>query len=156
LSVVDAFADLILSDDFAVFALVLLAFVRRFPDGAGNSDAAHRLRRGGAVRSGRRLALGRDVALDLAADFADALSAVVFGGELVSYVVRPAVVSALVFGLALLGIAVDFEGAVDIPASTITSGTLDVLEPHILFVRRVAVAAHASLLRRYIQNYGYE
>jgi len=100
--------------------------------------------------------LGRDVALNLAADFADALSAVVFGGELVSYVVRPAVVCALVFGLALLGIAVDFEGAVDIPAGTITSGTLDVLEPHILFVRRVAVAAHASLLRRYIQNYGYE
>lgn len=38
--VVDAFADLILSLNFSIDASVLLALVRRFPDGAGHSKRA--------------------------------------------------------------------------------------------------------------------
>ena len=64
LPVVDAFADLVLRDDLAVLASVLLALVRRIPDGAGHSDGAESL---GSVanRRRRRLALLRNVALHL-------------------------------------------------------------------------------------------
>jgi len=55
LSVVDAFADLVLRDDFSVDASVFLAFVRRFPLGAGHADAAESAgHRGVAIRSRSR------------------------------------------------------------------------------------------------------
>lgn len=81
LSIVDAFADLVLRDDFAVLAFVLLALVGGFPDGAGHSHAAQRSRhRRVAIRgrSGSSLALVIQVTLDLASNFADTVAAVVF------------------------------------------------------------------------------
>jgi len=149
LTVVDAFADLVGGDDFAVGASVLLALVWRLPHGAGHSDRAHRLRRGGAGRDRRRrwLALIRNVAFHLFADFADALAAVVFGGELLADGKAFPVVNALVVRLALRGVAVDFGGSVDEGAGAITVGILDVFESGSGSVSGAAVDALIVALR---------
>jgi len=144
LSVVDAFADLVLRDDFAVLASVLLALVRRIPDGARHSDGAESL---GSVanRRRRRLALLRNVTLDLLADFASTAAAVVLRGEGLSDAVGAAIVSALVVRLALFGVAVDSVNSVYDSAGTIAVGRLDVGEPASGLVRGAAILAHATL-----------
>jgi len=144
LSVVDAFADLVLRDDLAVLASVLLALVRRIPDGAGHSDGAESL---GSVanRRRRRLALLRNVALHLLADFASTAAAVVLRGEGLADGVSAAIVSALVVRLALFGVAVDSVNSVDDSAGTKAVGRLDVGEPTSGLVRRAAILTHAAL-----------
>jgi len=118
LSVVDAFADLVLRDDFAVITSVFLAFVRRFPDGAGHTDRAESLGRV-ANRRRRRLALLRNVALHLFANFAGAATAVVFRGEGLSHTVRSPIIGTFVVRLALRRIAVYFVNSVNNSAGTI-------------------------------------
>jgi len=156
LSVVDAFADLVGGDDFAVGASVLLALVGRLPDGAGHSDGAHGLGGGSAGRDRRRrrLALIRNVAFHLFADFADALAAVVFGGKLLAHREAFPVVNALVVRLALRSVAVDFGGSVDEGAGAITVGILDVFESGSGSVSGATVHAHivALCLGRNIYN----
>lgn len=80
LSVVNAFADLVLRDDLSGFAEVLLALVGGFPDGAGHFHAAEGFHGSGAIRRRprSRLALVVQVTLNLASDFADAVATVVF------------------------------------------------------------------------------
>jgi hypothetical protein len=141
LSVVDAFADLVLSDDFAILTEVFLALVRRFPDGASHSQRAERLRHvGSAVRSCRR-ALKRNVTFHLFADFADARAAVVLGEECLTDVVCVAVVGTFLFRLALRRVAVNFGNASNLCASTLASRFVEVLEFCINFVAGAAILA---------------
>lgn len=154
MSVVNAFADLVYGDDFSVDASVFLAFVRRFPLGAGNPDAAESSGHGGvAIRSSgwRRLdlTLGQ-VAIHLLAGFTFAVSAIISRAKFRSDVILHAVVNTLFFWFALSGVAIDVELATHAFASTITSGILNVLETTALFVRGAAVTTHPSLLGRYI------
>jgi len=133
LSVVDAFADLVLRDNFAVVTSVFLALVRRFPDGAGHTDGAESLG-GVANRRRRRLALLRDVALHLFANFAGTATAVVLGGEGLADAVSSAIVGTLVVRLALFRVAVYSVNSVNDSAGTIAIGVIHVGEPTSGFV----------------------
>lgn len=87
-----------------------------------------------------------DVTLNLFANFADTVSTVSLRGESVSYFVSLAVVQAILFsGLALRGVAVNFENAVDFGAGAIAVGVFQVAEARSFSVVGAAVGAQAAL-----------